>query len=177
MLQNSNNAAYRALASQGLTLCGPQEDSDAPVVAESARPATPWLDQLRDPDQVLQDIRSAWNGADFSQQRSSSDQPAASPWSLEKPTAAFTTGDTARFAPMADEPTAHEATVAEPVADVQTTDEPAPTEQSRAEREPEAPEAGLARVDDSAVFSSDEWTDYARGLLLVELSSGTGAMR
>lgn len=163
VLEQSRDAAYQALASQGLELCQPQESistsDECHEPAEPAElPATPWLSQLSDPEQALQQIRAAWSTAIPSQQRSSAARQATGPINPDEAT------------PVAfrDDPPTPAAEPAE--------DGTAPAEEpAAADTEERAPAAEM--VLDEPGFGAEEWAEYARGLLLVELSSQPGAMR
>jgi hypothetical protein len=58
VLESCEEANYRQLAEQSLNLCAqPAAESTA---APSVLPATPWLQQLEDPQQALAQIQEAW---------------------------------------------------------------------------------------------------------------------
>lgn len=62
VLNQCNEAGYRRLAEQGLAQCQ-GEPATAPGASEPEPfnlPATPWLAQLRDPQQALAEIQQAW---------------------------------------------------------------------------------------------------------------------
>jgi len=62
VLNQCNEAGYRRLAEQGLAQCQ-GEPATAPRATEPEHfnlPATPWLAQLRDPQQALAEIQQAW---------------------------------------------------------------------------------------------------------------------
>jgi len=89
VLNQCNEAGYRRLAEQGLAQCQ-GEPATAPRATEPEPfnlPATPWLAQLRDPQQALAEIQEAWASvpaatpvAQPEPQPSDSSGIAASPW-------------------------------------------------------------------------------------------------
>lgn len=61
VLNQCNEAGYRRLAEQGLAQCqGEQPPPRATQPEPFNLPATPWLAQLRDPQQALAEIQEAW---------------------------------------------------------------------------------------------------------------------
>ena len=238
VLEGCTEPSYRELAAQGLQISRqqmpvatepepatePNPVASAPVAAAAepiattanagqALPATPWLNQLQDPQQALQQIQQAWATATPAQVAAPaaasavSTGGAATPWqpggaeaaAPEMPTSAG--ADAMDAAPMetAPEPEAVvvEAAAATPegsglvvqgVAEtgedepadpqaiipvVVTVEEEAAAAEATAETaappeaaaEPEAPEPAAPS------FSEEEWADFQRGMLLVELTT------
>jgi hypothetical protein len=208
VLQQSSDSAYQALASQGLELCRQQESAavaPAELQTSNARearsqgaglPATPWLNQLRDPEQALQEIRTAWSTTIPSLHRSSATRLAAGPLSTGEATDALSASEPAPLEPACLEPSPDAPTPgdAAPAEDSLTTPDPEAWEEpenpseskdaveaaSEPAGEPNLGDQGAALVlvpDEPPNFSPEEWAEYARGLLLVELSSQPGTMR
>lgn len=191
VLQRSSDATYQALARQGLERCRQQNEVDAtPPEAQSASapdtsapepdgsvaelPATPWLSQLSQPERALQEIRDAWSTVVPSQHRSTtarraSGEPQPIEPSGEQPIPA-------EAASPATSPEAQEQpTSAVNVEDVEDADISAAALPELPG--PELPSPERPCVADEPGFSAEEWAEYARGLLLVELSSQPGTVR
>ena len=131
VLENCGEAEIRELAEQSLQRCREPEAQPEPEPSVSANPAagdlpaTPWLTQLRNPDQALAEIQTAW----------ASVIPAAAPVASEAPTAAepatpWQTGEPSEPQPIAE-------TAAMPAPEPEC--EPEPEPESTPAQEPEEP--------------------------------------
>mgnify|MGYP006273905513 FL=1 len=176
----------------------------ASIAADEPLPATPWLDQLQNPQQALQQIQQAWASATPAEPRpavspTSDHRLAATPWQPAEatiPEAASqesTDGQTSSTDTSGAETVRANAT--DQMALVALAGERAPQEPSAQEAAPADAEAiipvvvtvedGLAEsaaetaeVQDATpgaerppAFNEEEWADFMRGTLLVELTT------
>ena len=166
VLERSTDPTLQALASQGLELCSAQEQeataAQAPAPA-AALPATPWLHQLAEPDQALEQIQAAWSTAIPSRHRSAAARIAAA----ASPATAAEWSTSAPLETQAPAP-------AEPKDEPATAAVPAPRLALDASQEPSpamADAASTETIGDGPAFSAEDRADLARGWLLVNLSS------
>jgi hypothetical protein len=61
VLENCREATIRELAEQSLQRCGEPKPSGSETPPAGELPATPWLTQLREPEQALAEIQQAWS--------------------------------------------------------------------------------------------------------------------
>ena len=236
VLEQSSDAAYQALARQGLELCqsaasepavsaqepdpqravqpelqeeeeqqppppehaaqrsepadAPQEDTtetqaqSPPTGTDATLPATPWLSQLSDPAQALEQIQSAWSTVIPSQRRSTAARLAAETPPVPPPeTSAALAVASPAVVPVqvrVEEEPAQGANP-EPATNAATTEpQPAMAEGAEPDSAPRAEESdrdseslGAAESPSPEAgppFSPEERADYARGWLLVDLS-------
>ena len=152
VLATCPEANYRQLAEQSLQLCTPT-DAEASSATPSDLPATPWLTQLRDPQQALSQIQAAWATAEPAAQPvvpvmpEAPAQPAA-PWATRQNASV----DLANPAPSP-EPT-----------------EGSPEPEPPVEAMPPEPEHAVAPARQDAPLRESERSELERGLLLVQLS-------
>lgn len=173
VLEQSSGTTYEALASQGLELCQQQRQQAAPpatapihTVAEPSAPgaelpATPWLQQLSDPERALQDIQTAWSTAVPTPHRSTAARLALNPAAAAEPSGEIPP-------PFTPAPSTNDAIGSSSTTDV--LDEPPTAPEPETQEEPSP---ALALVPDERSFSPEDWAEHARGLLLVELSSSS----
>ncbi|MFM7651604.1 MAG: hypothetical protein ACKO5M_01560 [Vulcanococcus sp.] len=253
VLEGCTEPSYRELAGQGLEISRkqmpvaaepepsppaqfdtPAEPAQTTAAAPSAvntsagqtLPATPWLNQLQDPQQALRQIQEAWATVTPSQPAAPVAAPAvggtaASPWQPGGATAApmaataaaegtdgmqeaaaamAASGGTEPPGPAGDSPDAPEPTAAEEPATAQDDvvgvsagltvpaaesgdaepDDPqaiipvvvtVEDEETATETEPTAAAPAESEVPAAASFSEEDWADFKRGLLLVELTT------
>lgn len=222
VLERCAEPSYRELASQGLELSRQQlsvapvaepEPISAPQAAESAvspvspvaqpidqLPATPWLSQLQDPQQALEQIQAAW-----------ATNPPPQPAAVAAATTGTTPEDSTAETPWQPEPSAESEPQPEPIPAVTSledgesslalqpldpsSDPDADDGDQSAASDPEAIIPVVVTVEDdtpatdapdseeqvvatqepaASRFSEEEWEDLSRGLLLVTLSSPQG---
>ena len=183
--------------------------------AEQPLPATPWLNQLQDPQQALRQIQEAWGTATPAQSAAAVaapaagsgpaepwqpggastaavEQPAVAPASPEEPAVGQATApseaaipETSGLAVQPAEPRDAEPEDTQAIIPVVVTveeDETVPARETAptgasSEAPAEAPSEATAEttakpeVPAAAAFSDEEWADFKRGLLLVELTT------
>ena len=188
VLAIASEPAYRELASQGLALCQQQnhqqpaaatEPTRAPeasiTAAEAPLPATPWLNQLQDPQQALHDIQAAWvtvvPAVPVVRHLAQESSAPSSPWQDEQPQPGGVVSEaTTSTTPIPKPPSQVDPdAIVEVVVSVET-DPPEPPA-SAEEAEPQL-------VDDSPEpstpsFTAEEWADLCSGLLLVDLTGSS----
>ncbi|MFM2158049.1 MAG: hypothetical protein RLZZ124_523 [Cyanobacteriota bacterium] len=196
VLQGCSEPSYRELAGQGLALSrqpGGATQAGQPLGSTPGAPATPWMSQPQVPQQALPEIEAAGAvpaGAAATELTLATPAPwqenagAAAAVGGEESEAAATgepAPDPAAIIPVVvtveEEPVAAsvETTTAVAAGPGEMTDEPL-EESSEADSgigvNAEA-EAEAAAAPATPAFSEEEWADFSRGLLLVELTSTT----
>ncbi|MFM2173133.1 MAG: hypothetical protein RLZZ54_1060 [Cyanobacteriota bacterium] len=159
VLNQCNEAGYRRLAEQGLAQCQgePATEPQAREPEPFNLPATPWLAQLRDPQQALAEIQQAWASV-----------PAATPAAQPEPQPLAGSGiaaspwDSAAQAQIPETPPVTAAETDSPEPDSPDTDGSEPAGATSSEQT--NPETTAESVAD----------ELDKGLLLVKLSSPGG---
>ena len=210
VLQQCQEASYRALAEHGLQHCAhlrqhlaqqaaaaapvepaPTEPEPAanapaavaetaPVTAESpaadgSLPATPWLQQLQDPQQALAEIQQAWStvipaapAPVMTVAAPVPDGSAATPWTPSDPAAPEAPAAAQAATEPTREPDQEAASDPEP--------EPAPAPIAAADPEPEPEPEPAPEPEPEPLFSPEQLAELEQGLRLISLSGGAAAM-
>jgi hypothetical protein len=152
VLQACSEPAFRQLAEQNLERCGePAVEAATPLATAEVTPdlpATPWLQQLDNPQQALADIQQAWIEPEpqaAAQSLPGCSEQAATPWGEHQ------------SEPASNPATATEATAVEPLAPAEKAEESQETGPAAEVRMPQEPHPALE-------------AELDRGLLLVRLS-------